>query len=99
MPIEQPSSYALRWSGSLIPVKALAVIGSERIALRKRTALMEFPVVAADQHSPESSMAEAKIDMRLSCLTQLFNSLDPSPFHERDLDQVRNTLSCSATAA
>jgi hypothetical protein len=36
---------------------------------------------------PESSMAEAKIEMRLSRLTQLFNSLDPSPFHERDLDQ------------
>ena len=32
-------------------------------------------------------MAEAKIEMRLSRLAQLFNSLDPSPFHERDLDQ------------
>ena len=31
-------------------------------------------------------MAEAKIEMRLSRLAQLFNSLDPSPFHERDLD-------------
>lgn len=32
-------------------------------------------------------MAEAKIEMSLSRLAQLFNSLDPSPFHERDLDQ------------
>ena len=26
------------------------------------------------------------IELRLSALAQLFNSLDPSPFHERDLD-------------
>ncbi len=31
--------------------------------------------------------AEAKIEINLSRLTQLFNSLDPSPFHERDLDR------------
>jgi len=35
----------------------------------------------------DSSMAEAKIEINLSRLSQLFNSLDPSPFHERDLDQ------------
>ena len=29
----------------------------------------------------------AKIELNLSRLNQLFNSLDPSPFHERDLDQ------------
>jgi hypothetical protein len=29
----------------------------------------------------------AKIELNLSRLSQLFNSLDPSPFHERDLDQ------------
>jgi hypothetical protein len=43
--------------------------------------------VTAEQHPPGSSPAEAKIEMRLSRLAQLFNSLDPSPFHERDLDQ------------
>ena len=32
-------------------------------------------------------MAAAKIEISLSRLGQLFNSLDPSPFHERDLDQ------------
>jgi hypothetical protein len=32
-------------------------------------------------------MSEAKIEIRLSRLAQLFNSLDPSPFHDRDLDQ------------
>jgi hypothetical protein len=29
----------------------------------------------------------AKIEISLNRLTQLFNSFDPSPFHERDLDQ------------
>jgi len=29
----------------------------------------------------------AKIELNLSRLSQLFNSFDPSPFHERDLDQ------------
>ena len=29
----------------------------------------------------------AKIELNLNRLNQLFNSLDPSPFHERDLDQ------------
>jgi len=35
----------------------------------------------------DGSMVETKIEVNLSRLTQLFNSLDPSPFHERDLDQ------------
>jgi hypothetical protein len=35
---------------------------------------------------PEST-ADAKIEINLGRLAQLFNSLDPSPFHERDLDQ------------
>jgi len=30
--------------------------------------------------------SEAKIEINLNRLGQLFNSLDPSPFHERDLD-------------
>jgi|LNFM01.1.fsa_nt_gb hypothetical protein len=29
---------------------------------------------------------EAVVELRLTALAQLFNSLDPSPFHERDLD-------------
>jgi hypothetical protein len=32
-------------------------------------------------------MKTAKIELNLSRLAQLFNSLDPSPFHERDLDR------------
>lgn len=35
----------------------------------------------------ERSTAEAKIESNLNRLGQLFNSFDPSPFHERDLDQ------------
>jgi hypothetical protein len=31
--------------------------------------------------------AAATIEIRLTRLQQLFNSLDPSPFHDRDLDQ------------
>ena len=38
-----------------------------------------------ERNSP--STAEAKIEISLNRLPQLFNSLDPSPFHERDLDQ------------
>jgi len=30
---------------------------------------------------------EARIEINLNRLSQLFNSLDPSPFHERDLDR------------
>jgi hypothetical protein len=38
-----------------------------------------------DNHT--SSQPEAKIEISLNRLSQLFNSFDPSPFHERDLDQ------------
>jgi hypothetical protein len=41
----------------------------------------------ADSNLPDRSMAEAKIEVNLNRLAQLFNSLDPSPFHERDLDR------------
>ena len=34
-----------------------------------------------------STEQPARIELRLSRPQQLFNSLDPSPFHERDLDQ------------
>jgi hypothetical protein len=34
----------------------------------------------------DPSVAEATIEMRLARLAQLFNSLDPAPFRERDLD-------------
>ena len=34
-----------------------------------------------------SPQPEAKIEISLNRLSQLFNSLDPVPFHERDLDQ------------
>lgn len=38
------------------------------------------------EQSPKSIPATT-IELNLSRLAQLFNSLDPSPFHERDLDQ------------
>ncbi|HEY3795250.1 MAG TPA: hypothetical protein VGM09_25775 [Bradyrhizobium sp.] len=43
-------------------------------------------MVVPDRPKPAASTA-AKIEISLSRLSQLFNSLDPSPFHERDLDQ------------
>jgi hypothetical protein len=46
----------------------------------------EDPVVMTEQRSAEPSLSEAKIELSLNRLAQLFNSLDPSPFHERDLD-------------
>ena len=41
----------------------------------------------AEPNPFEPSSAAANIEINLSRLAQLFNSLDPSPFHERDLDQ------------
>ena len=41
----------------------------------------------SDITESDGLVAEAKIEINLNRLSQLFNSLDPSPFHERDLDQ------------
>ena len=41
----------------------------------------------SNANQPDISVAETTIEVNLSRLAQLFNSLDPSPFHERDLDQ------------
>jgi hypothetical protein len=41
----------------------------------------------ANPNERDASAREGKIEINLSRLAQLFNSLDPSPFHERDLDQ------------
>ena len=42
--------------------------------------------VMAERNPSDDSGLEAKIEINLTRLSQLFNSLDPSPFHERDLD-------------
>ena len=39
------------------------------------------PFVSSHQNPPH------KIEIHLRELSQLFNSMDPSPFHEKDLDQ------------
>ena len=41
----------------------------------------------ADSAVEASRDEGARIEIRLARLQQLFNSLDPSPFHDRDLDQ------------
>jgi hypothetical protein len=38
-------------------------------------------------HELCSPVIVTKIEINLNRLSQLFNSLDPSPFHERDLDR------------
>lgn len=43
--------------------------------------------MAEVEQSNSPTTGEAKIEISLNRLSQLFNSLDPSPFHERDLDQ------------
>jgi len=43
--------------------------------------------MAEPEYPKPASPGEAKIEISLNRLPQLFNSLDPSPFHERDLDQ------------
>jgi len=40
-----------------------------------------------DPHLSDQLTTKAKIEVSITRLAQLFNSLDPSPFHERDLDQ------------
>ena len=40
-----------------------------------------------DARSRGSSPPAAQIELNLSRISQLFNSFDPSPFHERDLDR------------
>lgn len=42
--------------------------------------------VMTERNSSDDFGLEAKIEINLARLSQLFNSLDPSPFHERDLD-------------
>jgi len=42
------------------------------------------------ERSPEPAAA---IEIRLSQPQQLFNSLDPAPFHERDLDRTQKSTS------
>jgi len=44
-------------------------------------------ITMVEQNTTDKSVAAAKIEISLGRLGQLFNSLDPSPFHERDLDQ------------
>ena len=41
----------------------------------------------SDLTESDGLVAETKIEINLIRLSQLFSSLDPSPFHERDLDQ------------
>jgi hypothetical protein len=43
--------------------------------------------VVPELNNHTSPQQEAKIEISLNRLSQLFNSLDPSPFHERDFDQ------------
>jgi hypothetical protein len=43
--------------------------------------------IVPEPNNHTSPQPEAKIEISLNRLAQLFNSLDPSPFHERDLDQ------------
>jgi len=42
--------------------------------------------IAAIAETDPQGVAQAKIEISISRLSQLFNSLDPSPFRERDLD-------------
>ncbi len=44
-------------------------------------------IAMAELSTPDETIVAAKIEISLGRLGQLFNSLDPSPFHERDLDQ------------
>jgi len=49
--------------------------------------IVAWSPVVREPNNHTSPQPEAKIEISLNRLSQLFNSLDPSPFHERDLDQ------------
>src|SRR6516165_1879046 len=46
----------------------------------------EEELAMTDAAMDKSSRQEATIEISVGKLQQLFNSLDPSPFHDRDLD-------------
>jgi hypothetical protein len=57
----------------------------EGVALRRRRATMESMAIPVFT-SRGARGTPGLIEVRVRELTQLFNSMDPSPFHERDLD-------------
>jgi hypothetical protein len=64
--------------------------GHCRVALRSPTPRVSWPLpplaagTRVDRMTPE---LVHRIEIRLRELNQLFNSMDPSPFHEKDLDR------------
>lgn len=48
---------------------------------------MEPSATQMDKKSSDEGLPVALIELKLVQLAQLFNSMDPSPFHERDLDR------------
>jgi hypothetical protein len=44
-------------------------------------------IIMSQQDLRDPTRTEARIEININRLSQLFNSLDPSPFHERDLDR------------
>jgi hypothetical protein len=54
-----------------------------------------MPETAVD----DSSDSDPSVEIRLSRPQQLFNSFDPSPFHERDLDENAAMTAASELAA
>ena len=55
--------------------------------MQLKPAIATWPSVMPGPNNHTLSQQQATIEININRLPQLFNSLDPSPFHERDLDQ------------
>ena len=70
-----------------MPVRALQVLGFDQNQCHRDRGIVAWLRIVHKPNNHTSLQPEAKIEISLNRLSQLFNSLDPSPFHERDLDQ------------
>src|SRR5215475_3977230 len=65
----------------------LKLTGFDQNQCRRDRGIVAWLRVVPKPNNHTSPQLEAKIEISLNRLSQLFNSFDPSPFHERDLDQ------------
>ncbi len=71
----------------LILVKTISLDGALLSKKYRYLRFLSWALMAESRIQPALPPAEGKIEISLNRIAQLFNSLDPSPFHERDLDQ------------
>jgi hypothetical protein len=87
MPV-RPKSQAAEWNSEPANARAnestTAALPSDRKAHRQERSLLERFARAL---SGKRTLPHHRIEIRLRTIEQLFDSMDPSPFHEKDLDR------------